>query len=675
MEILSPAGNKSSMISAVRSGADAVYFGVGKFNARRNAENFTKEDLKEISKYYHTRGVKAYLAVNTLVSDEEMSEALSVVKEACEAGIDALIINDSGLCELVKKACPNMPLHASTQMTVHNVEGLKYLKEKGFKRVVLARENSLADLKEMSEFANKNGIELEIFVTGAHCMSVSGQCLLSSVLGCRSGNRGLCAQPCRLPFSVKGGSGYDLSLKDMNLFEYFDEFEKLNIASLKIEGRMKSEEYVASATYSAYAYKNNLPDKEKSKEVLKNIFSRNGFTDGYLTEKIDKNMFGVRSQEDIEKSKQIKNSIHELYRNERQSIGLNLEFSAKSHQEISLSLSDDENIVTVFGDIPEKAENKPTTKEDLLQKLSKFGGTPYFVKKAEYEIDEGLFISKKALGELKQKAVEQLSEKRGKIKPVPFYLEREEKEYPKYDLIPEKFVFVHDISQVPERELCDVVFLPMQTDIKNIKALISDGYNIGIKTPVFFNKLNEKKLKELFEIGVSYALIRNISAYNTVKEIGFTVVSGQELNLFNSVSLQSCPADYCTISVELSESRIKKLNCDKPKGIVVYGKLPLMIFRSCPIRANIGCKSCNGKITDRKNITFPVRCEDKVSAMYNSVPVYICDKPNLYKNMDFCSFLFLDESKEEVNSVLRDFELKKPFSKSYTRGLYFKGVL
>ena len=212
MEILSPVGNKSSLYAAVRSGADAIYFGVGEFNARRNAENFSKNDLKEIASYCHIRGVKAYLALNTLVSDEEMDDALSVVKYACEAGIDAIIINDFGLAELVKKAAPNIPLHASTQMTVHNIDGVKYLKEKGFSRVVLARENSLEDITKISKYANENGIELEIFVSGAHCMSVSGQCLLSAVLGSRSGNRGLCAQPCRLPFKVKNGNGYDLSL-------------------------------------------------------------------------------------------------------------------------------------------------------------------------------------------------------------------------------------------------------------------------------------------------------------------------------------------------------------------------------------------------------------------------------------------------------------------------------
>ena len=238
MEILSPVGNKNALISAVRSGADAVYFGVGEFNARRNAENFSKYDLKEVSIYCHIRGVKAYLALNTLVADDEIDDAMSIVKYACEAGIDGIIINDSGLAELVKKAAPNMPLHASTQMTIHNVEGVKYLKEKGFKRVVLARENSLQDIEKIANYANKNDIELEIFVQGAHCMSVSGQCLLSAVLGSRSGNRGLCAQPCRLPFKVKNGNGYDLSLKDMNLYKYFDKFKELGISSLKIEGRM-----------------------------------------------------------------------------------------------------------------------------------------------------------------------------------------------------------------------------------------------------------------------------------------------------------------------------------------------------------------------------------------------------------------------------------------------------
>ena len=397
MEILSPVGNLSSLYAAARTGADAVYFGVGEFNARRNAENFTKDDLKTISSYCHIRGIKAYLALNTLVSDEEMNEALSIVKSACEAGIDAIIINDFGLASIVKKAAPNMPLHASTQMTVHNVEGVKYLKEKGYQRVVLARENSLDDMKKIADYANKNNIEIEIFVSGAHCMSVSGQCLLSSILGCRSGNRGLCAQPCRLPFKVSGGNGYDLSLKDMNLFEHFDEFKKLNIASLKIEGRMKGDEYVAAATHSAYCYKNNLKEKEQSLEILQNVFSRSGFTDGYLTKNINKDMFGVRSETDIEKSKQIKNSIHELYRRERQSVKINMSAVFKEDKNAILIVSDGKNNITVTDEIPQKAQNKSATVEEITEKLKKTGSTPYLVEKIDIDLDDGLFISGKML--------------------------------------------------------------------------------------------------------------------------------------------------------------------------------------------------------------------------------------------------------------------------------------
>lgn len=675
MEILSPVGNISALYAAARAGADAVYFGVGKFNARRNAENFTKDDLKTISSYCHIRGIKAYLALNTLISDEEMKDALSLVKAACEAGIDAIIINDTGLYETVRKAAPNMPLHASTQMTVHNIKGVKYLKDKGFSRVVLARENSLSDIKKIADYANKNNIELEIFVQGAHCMCVSGQCLLSSVLGARSGNRGLCAQPCRLPFKVKNGNGYDLSLKDMNLFEYFDEFKKLNIASLKIEGRMKNDEYVAAATYSAYCYKNDTADKENSLKMLQNVFSRSGFTDGYLKDKVDKDMFGIRSQEDIEKSKQIKNSIHELYRRERQSVKVDLYAEFKENSQSKLTVFDGENKITVVDEIPEKAQNKPTTVEDIEDKLKKTGSTPYFVNKTEIILDNNLFISGKIISTLKNKAFEQLSEIRGKIKPIPFYYNDEKICYENFEVQPERFICVHSVSQIPKNAVSDVVFVPLSSDISKVKELIDQGFNIGIKTPVFFNELPISKLKEYKSIGVEYALMQNIGAYRTLKEFGFIIVSGPNMNIFNSISLQNSPADYCTLSVEMSEKQIKNLNSDKPKGIYAYGKLPLMVFRNCPIKANNGCNNCNHKITDRKNIDFNIYCEDSVTKMFNNRPVFVGDKPNLYKNLDFIFLSFTDETKDEVENVLSIFESNGEYDKPYTRGLYFKGVL
>ena len=675
MEILSPVGNLSSLYAAARTGADAVYFGVGEFNARRNAENFTKDDLKTISSYCHIRGIKAYLALNTLVSDEEMNEALSIVKSACEAGIDAIIINDFGLASIVKKAAPNMPLHASTQMTVHNVEGVKFLKEKGYQRVVLARENSLDDMKKIADYANKNNIELEIFVSGAHCMSVSGQCLLSSILGCRSGNRGLCAQPCRLPFKVSGGNGYDLSLKDMNLFEHFDEFKKLNIASLKIEGRMKGDEYVAAATHSAYCYKNNLKEKEQSLEILQNVFSRSGFTDGYLTKNINKDMFGVRSETDIEKSKQIKNSIHELYRRERQSVNITMSAVFKEDKNAILIVSDGKNNITVTDEIPQKAQNKSATVEEIAEKLKKTGSTPYLVEKIDIDLDDGLFISGKMLSNLKNQALEQLSTMRGKIKPIAFYYEENKKTYDEIEVIPEKFILVHSLNQIPQNMIADLFFVPLSSDINAVERLIENGFNIGIKTPVFFNELPKEKLKNFYDIGVEYALMQNIGAYSTLNELGFTIVSAPSMNIFNSSTLENFPADYCTLSVELSEKQIKAINSDKPKGIYAYGKLPLMVFRNCPIKANSGCKNCNHKITDRKNIEFKIFCEDGVTRMINNRPIYLGDKPNVYKNLDFILLSFTDEDVSEVEQVITQFNKNLEYDKPYTRGLYFKGVL
>ena len=246
-EILAPVGNAEMLYAAVRAGADAVYLGLNNFNARRNAENFTLESLREAARYCHVRGVKVYLTFNIIIGDSELKEALELCVGAAEAGIDAVIVTDIGFAKLIKEAVPSLPIHASTQMTVHSPAALKRLKEMGFDRVVVSREMSREELGEFCEAAKKLNIEVEVFVHGALCMCISGQCLLSSMLGSRSGNRGLCAGPCRLPFGCDGGTGYDLSLKDQSLIPYLGELWDMGVASLKIEGRMKRPEYVASA--------------------------------------------------------------------------------------------------------------------------------------------------------------------------------------------------------------------------------------------------------------------------------------------------------------------------------------------------------------------------------------------------------------------------------------------
>jgi len=576
---------------------------------------------------------------------------------------------------LIKKCAPNMPLHASTQMTIHNIDGLKYLIDLGFKRAVLARENSYNDLKELSEYANKNKFELEIFVSGAHCMCVSGQCLLSSVLGSRSGNRGLCAQPCRLPFKVINGNGYDLSLKDMNLFKHFDKLKELGISSLKIEGRMKGEEYVAAATYSALCFKENRENKYETLEILKSVFSRNGFTDGYFSSKVDNNMFGVRSEQDIEKSKQIKNSIHELYRRERQSVNIEISADFKAEKPSKIEVFDGFNKIVVYDEKPEFASNKPTLKENVIDKLSKTGSTPYFAKKITVNIDGNLYISNKILSNLKEKALNELTALRERITPIPFYFEKQINEYIANNTITETFISVHDLSQLPKNPIGDVVFVPFSSDVNKVKELIKNGFEIGIKTPVFYNKLNENKLSEFKSIGVEHILVQNIGTIHKLKKQGFILTAAPSINLFNSCSVENCDADYCTLSVELSENQIKNIKSSKPKGILAYGKLPLMIFRNCPIKSNNGCNNCNHSITDRKNIEFNIYCEDGVTKMINNRPVFLGDKQNFLNSNDFILLSFTDETVSEVEEIYNVYKNNGSFDKPYTRGLYFKGVL
>jgi len=294
IEILAPCGSMESVYSAVRSGADAIYLGAKEFSARASAENFDFQQLKEAVDYCHINRVKVYLTLNTVIFDDELQQVAQTIKNSAKAGIDALIVQNLGVATLAKQLVPNLPLHGSTQMSVHTLGGAKLLWEMGFKRVVLSREMSLEEIREIAENCP---IELEVFVHGALCMSVSGQCYFSAKLGGRSGNRGRCAQPSRLPFRI-GKSEYSLSLKDNSIIEFLPELEKLGVASAKIEGRMKRPEYVSCAVRACAEMRDNGFVSEKTAENLESVFSRTGFTNGYITGKRYV-MFGYRKKEDV----------------------------------------------------------------------------------------------------------------------------------------------------------------------------------------------------------------------------------------------------------------------------------------------------------------------------------------------------------------------------------------
>ena len=674
-EILAPAGSPEMLKASVRAGADAVYFGIGKFNARRNAENFTPENIGEYVEYCHRFNVKTYLTLNTLVSDVEFEKALEIAKVANEVGIDAVLVQDMGLVTLLKKHYPDLPLHASTQMAVHNVSGLEFLSRLGFSRVVLARENSKEEIKAICDRAKQLGVEIEVFVQGALCMCVSGQCLMSASLGGRSGNRGLCAGTCRLPFSVKGGEcEYSLSLKDLSLLEEFEELEKIGVKSFKIEGRMKRPEYAAAAVSAAVSARDNRVELVSKLAILQSVFSRNGFTKAYYNNKLDSEMFGVRSESDIESSRRIYSTIHELYRTEPAKIPIKISFVAKSGENEKLTFSDGTNSVTLKGEIPEIANFSQTVVEQLRVKLSKLGGTGYYAESVDVTLDDGLRVID--INSLKTKAVEQLTKLRvapPKRRATNF---KKEQQTERSKRTPKLVLNVHSKSQIPS-DLADIfaVILPMNTDDETIKNL-QKSVKFIVKTPpaVFNETVVKTRLDELKKLGVKHILAENIGSIELIKNCELIPVGGATLNCFNSLAIDGYGLTDGIISREMSYQGLQKLSTSANIGVEIYGRTPMMTVRSCPIKARVGCKNCTGHITDRRGSELPVMCEDGVTRIYNDRPTWLCDRTDVINLADYCILSFTTETVERVVEVISAYKGRKPADCEFTRGMLINKV-
>lgn len=404
-EILAPVGGKEQLYAAVRMGADAVYFGLQNFNARRNADNFAGEDLRETIDYCHEHDCKVNITINTLVHDEEIEEVKKAVDTAAQNGADALIIQDFAVAKYAKEKYPDLDMHASTQMAVHNSEGVKILKEYGFKQFVLARELSLDEIKAIYD---KTGENLEVFVHGAHCMSVSGNCYLSSMIGGRSGNRGLCAQPCRLDWKI-GDKDHALSLKDLSYIKHIKDLENAGVKTLKIEGRMKRPEYVAEAVRQT---RNAVDGKGVDLSDLQAVFSRSGFTDGYLTGKRDASMFGYRTKDDVVAAESVLPKLAKLYEKENQTIAVDMLLYAVEGDNSQLTISDGVHSVTVMGEVPEKAKTLPLNEEYARRSLSKTGGTPYYLNELTLSVGDNLMLPASALNALRRDALEELRKAR-----------------------------------------------------------------------------------------------------------------------------------------------------------------------------------------------------------------------------------------------------------------------
>ncbi len=653
-----------SLIAGVRSGANAVYLGGKLFNARRNAGNFNDEELKTAVEYCHARGVRVYLTLNILVSDGEMKEAYDLVKSALEAGVDAFIVQDIGVAKMIRDHFPTARLHASTQMSIMTPAGVKYAESLGFSRVVLPREMSLGEIREIRKSTD---IELEIFVHGALCMCVSGQCYLSSMLGSRSGNRGLCAQPCRLPFTARGNKNdAALSLKDLSLIDDLDKLD--GITSLKIEGRMKRPEYVSAAvTAVKKAVDGTLTDADR--KDLRSVFSRSGFTDGYLTGKRGADMFGARTKEDVVSAKDVLKDIERSYRNEQALLPIDMTFVCKEGEPVKLTASALGKTVTLTGGVPEKAINKPMTEESLTQRLSKLGGTQFYANEINVELDGGLIISASAINELRRNAVEALSKtEKAEIECKPYALEIAEKA-PRVPYFTASF---KDVSQLPENHPFRRVFIPITSP-----AEAFEKHSAGVAVPRGMfgcEKKIKERLVELKAAGVKTALCPNLGAYELCKSLGFEVYGDFGLNVYNSVSANMI--ENPLLSFELTLSQANAVAADGT-GIIAYGRLPLMLMRNCPVKAQIGCDRCrkHGELTDRKGYRFPVVCDGYPCVeLLNSVPVYMLDRLDEIKT-DFAHFYFTTETRDEVANIIKKAETGAKPDFKYTRGLYQRGTV
>ena len=685
IEILAPVGSEEMLHAAVFSGADAVYLGFSGFNARTGAGNFDADSLKEAVRFCHARGVKVHVALNTTVYGGELASLCDAIRAVAASGADAVICQDLAVATLIGKIAPQLPRHGSTQMSVHTLQGALELKELGFTRVVLARELSLPEVEQITRHC---GIETECFVHGALCMCVSGQCYMSAFLGGRSGNRGSCAGPCRLPFEAnalpegKPGRLHHLSLKDNSVIDKLDQLQAIGVASAKIEGRLRTPEYVAAAVSACLAGREG---RAYDRDLLKNAFSRSGFTSGYLDGKIDGTMFGVRSEADAELTKKTLPALRELYRRERSRVPVRMKLEIEEGGE-KLTVTDaDGNKAFAYGDFePQPARADPT--ESLKRSLAKTGGTPFAAENIEVEMDEGpWFVPGSTVNELRREALDALLKKREVLRPWPVQ-DVELEPLPQRTLPPHRTLRARfeRWDQVPEQALSGVEYLILPIAQADRIPREWRGKTLLELPRVMFGKLEEdtaRRVAATQDAGFAGYEVSNIAHLRLCR--GLPMSGGFGLNVTNQVAAQFYADNGLGSVLILPETKdsdistIAPTHAGKPvpTGVLVYGHMPLMVTRACPLQNIHDCAHCDktGVLTDRKAKKFPVRCGMGVRTIYNPVPIYMGDKPGAL-TVDYGVAYFTLESREEAAAILDNIRVHAPFEGDFTRGLYFKGT-
>ena len=647
-ELLAPAGNMECLVAAVKAGADAVYFGAGAFNARARAANFDGDSLREAVRYCHAYGRKAYVTLNTAVKEREMKDALALASDIYASGADAVICADVGLISEIRKQLPELEVHVSTQAGVRSTNGAKYFASLGATRVVLARELTANEMKSVS---SKCGIETEVFVHGALCVSVSGRCLFSSLVGGRSGNRGECAQPCRLPYN-KGK--YLLSLKDMSLANHIRELCETGTSSLKIEGRMKSPDYV----YGVVSIYRRLLDEYRSAtaeehSLLERIFSRNGFTSAYFTGRISPEMKGMRPEGEkgveLTQPKEPKRIPVKLFMRIKKDMPLYVSYETK-----------DGRSSYAVGGVPVEAATRPMTPDDYLRPLSALGNTPFEVGDVEFEFDAGLMLPVSALKSARRDAIDRLSELYHPIRDTLKTSYREVSRPSQRSCRTAKFYNAASVSD-RAKEFFDTVFI----NACEYDRRIANGAFLPETASEADSEALSEVLSELRAKGCERIMVSDIGELYAAARAGFSEIhTDVGFNVYNSECvrmLKEAGATRVLSSAELILPAAKALDA----AVTVYGRIPLMVLKKCIGRELIGCDKCrsgNGAFTlvDRKGISFP-GIRDKGfygrghgSIIFNSLPTYVGDRKG--GSLPDVHFIFTTEGKEEVGHVISAYE-------------------
>lgn len=675
-EILAPAGSEDALLAALRCGADAVYVGGKQFSARQNAANFDLPQLQRAAELCHLYRAKLYLTVNTLVFAPEFPALVQFLEAAIRLGVDAFLVQDFGLLELIRQISPDVPIHASTQMTIHTPEGALWAKEHGISRVVVSRELSRKEIAAIC----KTGIEVETFVHGALCMSVSGQCGLSAMIGSRSANRGRCAQACRLPFSAKGDkNSCALSLKDLCLVPYVAELAEDGVASLKIEGRCKRPEYVAAAvTALVQARAGETPDLD----TLRAVFSRSGFTDGYYTGKRQQ-MFGTRQKDDVLQGQKVLPQLAQLYQKPTPQVPLDMHVTVQTGQPAVLKLRDGDGIsVSVSGDVVQPARTKATDLPQLERQLGKLGGTLYTLSGLQADCDGTGMLPASAWNALRREGIVQMNAARIAAN-TPKYTMRHitlpalpaaGQHTVQYRIIQKQWD--SQSATLLKQPDVEALLLPADTVSDAVPAVCRE--RIFLTLPRFC--ADEAKVRLWLEqakaLGFSHVVCENVSHIRLCRSLGLTLHGGMGLNAANPSCLSFLQREALQdviLSPELTIAQSRHCT-GLPTGAYAYGFQPVMTMRNCPVQAEAGCRNCTHGLTDRTGRTFPVYCHKAagITTMYNAVPTWLADKQ---EQLSHSSFLVLDCTLQpDACSVLRAYQNGEPTKEAMTRGLFFRGV-